>query len=450
MTAGRTTSKQKQYSVQTIPTFFSKRDIQLFKQGNHFQLYRKLGAHPKVFKRRKGFYFSVWAPSAKRVAVVGDFNQWNKKNHVLVRRTDGTGIWEGFIPGIQKGDLYKFDITATKKKYSMDKGDPFARLVENAPGAAAVAWSLQYSWKDQRWMRQRSRFQADYKGISIYEVHLGSWRRKDGRFLTYKELRKELVPYVKRMGFTHVEFLPVTEHPYYGSWGYQPLSFFAPTSRYGTPQDFMALVDAFHEENIGVILDWVPSHFPSDRHGLVMFDGTPLYETGEIHPDWRSYLFNNGRREVVDFLISSALFWLEKYHIDGIRVDAVASMLYLDYSRKEGEWEPNFFGGHENLDAIAFLRKLNAAVKERYPEVLMIAEESSVWPKVSGSVKDGGLGFDMKWNMGWMHDTLQYFYHQDHDRASRKDIIANCLSYAFHENFLLPLSHDEVVHEKSS
>ncbi len=432
-------------------------DIYLFKEGNHFRLYRKLGSHPMVVDGLKGTYFAVWAPNAEAVTVMGDFNNWDRGSHPLRCREDGSGIWEGFIPGVWIGNLYKYHIISRYRGYRVEKGDPFAFYWEVPPGTASIVWDLSYRWRDEEWMRERHRFNSLKAPISIYEVHLGSWRRvpeEGGRFLTYREMAPYLAEYVKEMGFTHVEFLPVMEHPFYGSWGYQVTGYFAPTSRYGSPQDFMYLIDHLHQNGIGVILDWVPSHYPGDAHGLVYFDGTHLFEHEDprkgFHPDWKSHIFNYGRNEVRAFLISSALFWLDHYHADGLRVDAVASMLYLDYSRKEGEWVPNEYGGRENLDAIHFLRRMNEMVYGEYPDVQTIAEESTAWPMVSRPTYLGGLGFGMKWNMGWMHDTLHYFSKDPIYRKYHHDQLTFSIWYAFTENFLLPLSHDEVVHGKGS
>ncbi|MFH1766224.1 MAG: 1,4-alpha-glucan branching protein GlgB [Gemmatimonadota bacterium] len=431
-------------------------DLYLFNEGSHFQLYDKLGARIVSDRGTAGVHFSVWAPNARQVSVIGDFNGWDRSTHCL-RPLESSGIWEGFIPGLGRGQLYKYFIESNREGYQVEKTDPFALYYELAPKTASIIWDLEYRWGDAGWMAARREKPADRSPLSIYEVHLGSWRRvpeEGNRFLTYGEMAGPLADYALRMGFTHVEFLPVMEHPFYGSWGYQTLGLFAPTSRYGTPQDFMYLIDHLHRSGIGVILDWVPSHFPGDEHGLGFFDGTHLYEHQDprkgVHPDWKSLIYNSGRNEVCSFLISSALFWLDRFHADGLRVDAVASMLYLDYSRKPGEWVPNEFGGRENLQAISFLRRLNEAVKERHPDVLMIAEESTAWPMVSRSAYMGGLGFDMKWDMGWMHDTLEYMAHEPIHRKYHHNELTFRMIYAFHENFVLPLSHDEVVHGKGS
>jgi 1,4-alpha-glucan branching enzyme len=391
------------------------------------------------------------------VSIIGEFNQWNPEAHPLSIRWDGSGIWEGFIPGIGKGSLYKFHVVSTRRAYAADRGDPFGFYWEISPRTASLVWDLDYEWQDQEWMKNRGKHNALDSAFSVYEVHLGSWRKvpeENNHFLTYREMAPALIDYVKEMGFTHVEFLPVMEHPFYGSWGYQTLGYFAPTSRYGTPQDFMYLIDQLHQNGIGVILDWVPSHFPSDEHGLAYFDGTNLFEHQDprkgFHPDWKSCVFNYGRNEVRNFLISSAFFWLDKYHADGLRVDAVASMLYLDYSRKEGEWIPNVYGGRENIEAISFLKRLNEAIYEAFPEVQVMAEESTAWPMVTRPVHLGGLGFGMKWNMGWMHDMLDYITKDPVHRKYHHNQLTFSIWYAFFENFVLPLSHDEVVHGKAS
>jgi 1,4-alpha-glucan branching enzyme len=429
-------------------------DIYLFKEGNHFRIYEKLGAHVVNTPKKKGTFFAVWAPSAGSVSVVGDFNGWDPRANPLGVRWDGSGIWEGFVPDVQNGALYKYHIVSKFYDYKKDKGDPFAFFWEQPPRTASVVWDLQYAWKDDAWMRGRKKMNALDRPMSIYEMHLGSWVREGGKFLNYRDVARRIVSYVKETGFTHVELLPVMEHPFYGSWGYQVLGYFAPTSRYGTPQDFMFLIDYLHENGIGVILDWVPSHFPSDEYGLAYYDGTHLYEHADprkgLHPDWDSYIFNYGRNEVRNFLISSALFWLDKYHIDGLRVDAVASMLYLDYSRKDGEWIPNRHGGRENLEAIDFLRRLNETVYAEYPDVQTMAEESTAWPMVSRPTYVGGLGFGMKWNMGWMHDTLDYFSRNPIHRKYHHEQLTFSIWYAFYENFVLSLSHDEVTHGKGS
>lgn len=441
------------YSV----SLFTEHDIYLFRQGNHFRLYDRLGSRQMSVDGMTGTYFAVWAPNAERVSVTGDFNGWDKDSHNLKVREDESGIWEGFIPGVLHGSIYKYHIASRVNNYRVDKGDPYSFRWELAPMTASVVWDLDYEWNDREWMEGRYRSNALDAPFSIYEVHLGSWRRvpeEGDRFLDYREMAHQLADYVKDMGFTHVELLPVTEHPFYGSWGYQTVGYFAPTSRYGTPQDFMYLIDHLHQNGIGIIFDWVPSHFPSDQHGLSYFDGTYLYEHEDpkkgFHPEWKSYIFNYSRNEVRAFLINSALFWLEKYHIDGIRVDAVASMLYLDYARKDGEWIPNQYGGNEDLDAINFLKALNREIYGNYPDVQTFAEESTAWPMVSKPVHVGGLGFGMKWNMGWMHDTLKYFSRDPLYRKYHHDQLTFSLWYAFFENFMLPLSHDEVVHGKGA
>jgi 1,4-alpha-glucan branching enzyme len=431
-------------------------DIYLFKEGKHFSLYDKLGAHTVHEKEKEGTHFSVWAPNAESVSVIGDFNGWNTESHRLQVRWDESGIWEGFIPGIGQGELYKYHIHSMHHGYTVDKGDPFGYFWESPPNTSSIVWDLRYEWKDSSWIDSRKTHNSLKSPWAVYEVHLGSWRWnvEENRPLTYRELARSLTDYIKEAGFTHVEFLPVMEHPFSGSWGYQITGYFAPTSRYGTPQDLMYLIDTLHQNGIGVILDWVPSHFVSDEQGLVYFDGTHLYEHADpkkgFHPDWGTYIFNYGRNEVKSFLISNALFWLEHYHADGFRVDAVASMLYLDYSRKEGEWIPNKYGGRENLEAIEFLKNLNEEVYERYTDAQTIAEESTAWPMVSKPTYLGGLGFGMKWNMGWMHDTLSYFSVDPVFRKYHQDQISFSIWYAFNENFVLPLSHDEVVHGKGS
>ena len=431
-------------------------DLFLFNEGSHFALWEKLGAHPATVDGQGGTCFAVWAPDAEGVSVSGDFNGWNEDRHPLAPR-GGSGIWEGFIAGIGKGALYKYHVRSRFHGYRVDKADPFGFHHETPPKTGSVVWDLEYEWGDADWMKGRGARAKLDAPMSIYEVHLGSWMHvpEDGnRWLSYRELGPKLAEYVTGMGFTHVEFMPIMEHPFYGSWGYQITGFFAPTSRYGTPQDFMFLVDTLHQSGIGVILDWVPSHFPSDEHGPAYFDGTHLYEHADprqgYHPDWGSYIFNYGRNEVRSFLTSNALFWLGTYHTDGLRVDAVASMLYLDYSRKEGEWIPNQYGGRENLDAISFLRRTNEEVYHRHPDVQSIAEESTAWPMVSRPTYVGGLGFGLKWDMGWMHDTLEYMRRDPIHRKHHHDQLTFRQLYAFHENFVLPLSHDEVVHGKGS
>ena len=436
---------------------FSDYDAYLFKEGAHARLYDKLGAHLTQVGGAAGTQFSVWAPNAVEVSVIGDFNEWRAGANRLRQREDSSGIWEGYVPGVKQGDCYKYRIVSRYDGYEVEKSDPFAFYCETPPRTASRVWRLDYDWGDDEWMRLRRRANALDAPMSIYEVHLGSWRRDPehpGQLLGYRELAHQLADYVRETGFTHVELMPVTEHPFYGSWGYQSTGYFAPTARYGTPQDFMYFVDHLHQRGIGVILDWVPSHFPGDEHGLAYFDGTHLYEHADarqgFHPEWHSYIFNYGRHEVRAFLMSSALFWLENYHIDGLRVDAVASMLYLDYARSAGEWIPNAYGGRENLDAVTFLRHLNEAVYRDFPDVQTVAEESTAWPAVSRPVYVGGLGFGMKWNMGWMHDTLDYFSKDALFRQYHHDRLTFSAWYAFTENFVLPLSHDEVVHGKGS
>jgi 1,4-alpha-glucan branching enzyme len=458
--ADETTMYQRALNVQD-PVLYDKSlltddDLFLFNEGSHFRLYEKLGAHPLNREGVEGTSFAVWAPSAVSVSVMGDFNGWDKTSHPL-RPKGQSGIWEGFIPGVGKGANYKYHIISRHHGYRVDKTDPFALHTEVPPRTGSVIWDLDYSWGDAEWMENRERHNASHAPMAIYEVHLGSWMRvpeEGNRPLTYRELGPKLAEYVKNMGFTHVEFLPVMEHPFYGSWGYQVSGFFAPSSRYGTPQDFMVLIDRLHQEGIGVILDWVPSHFPSDEHGLGYFDGTYLFEHAEpsqrIHPDWDSLIFNYGRDEVRSFLLSSALFWLGVYHADGLRVDAVASMLYLDYGRRDGEWVPNRYGGNENLEAISFLRRLNEEIYGTYPHVQIVAEESTAWPMVSRPTYVGGLGFGMKWDMGWMHDTLDYMSKDPIHRKHHHNRLTFRMLYAFQENFVLPLSHDEVVHGKGS
>jgi len=443
-------------SVRYDISMLSSDDLFLFNEGSHHRLYEKLGAHTLTLDGAEGTYFAVWAPNAKQVSVIGDFNSWDKSSHLL-RPKGQSGIWEGFIPRLGKNTIYKYCVLSHHRSYSVEKADPLAFYNETSPKTASIVWDLNYNWGDQAWMEKRHSHNALDAPISVYEVHLGSWRRvteEGNRHLSYRELAPELADYLKRLGFTHVEFLPVMEHPFYGSWGYQSTGYFAPTSRYGTPEDFMYLVDCLHRHDIGVILDWVPSHFPNDEHGLGYFDGTHLYEHEDprqrIHPHWNSLVFSYGRHEVRSFLSSSALFWLDKYHVDGLRVDAVASLLYLDYGRKEGDWIPNQYGGRENLEAIAFLRRLNEAIYQEKPDVQTIAEESTAWPMVSRPTYVGGLGFGLKWDMGWMHDTLEYMTKDPVYRKYHHNNLTFRLIYAFFENFVLPLSHDEVVHGKGS
>jgi len=430
-------------------------DTSLFRAGQHYRIYEKLGSHVTEVNGIPGTLFAVWAPSARHVSVIGNFNGWNRHEHGMNVRWDGSGIWELFVPGIGSGEYYKYYIESGEGN-GVEKGDPYAVHWETPPQTASIIWDDQYTWSDKKWMANRKAAHWQEKPMSIYEVHLGSWRRKgeDGRFLTYREMADELPAYCKYMGFTHVELMPVMEHPFYGSWGYQITGYFAPSSRYGTPQDFMYLVDQLHNAGIAVILDWVPSHFPNDAHGLGDFDGTHLYEHADpnkgFHPDWKSYIFNYSRNEVRAFLISNALYWLDKYHIDGLRVDAVASMLYLDYSRKHGEWTPNEFGGRENLEAVSFIKDFNNAVHTHYPDVITIAEESTAWPGVTRATAEGGLGFDLKWMMGWMHDTLRYFSYDPVYRRYHQNDLTFSIYYTYSEKFVLPLSHDEVVHGKYS
>ncbi|GEC73354.1 1,4-alpha-glucan branching enzyme [Flavobacterium flevense] len=436
-------------------SLFTDFDINLFKAGKHFKLYEKLGAHLIELNGVQGVYFAVWAPTAHSVSVVGDFNFWTQGEHELFVRWDSSGIWEGFIPNIQKGTTYKYKILSNNGGLVTEKADPFALYCEKPPHTASVVWDLNHKWEDSKWMKNRKEHNDLNKPYSVYEVHLGSWKRaEENRFLTYLELAEDLVSYVKEMGFTHVEFMPIMEYPYDPSWGYQLVGYFAPTSRFGNPQDFMVLVDKLHQAGIGVILDWVPSHFPDDAHGLGYFDGSNLYEHPDrrkgYHPDWKSLVFNYGRNEVRSFLISNALFWLDYYHIDGLRVDAVASMLYLDYSRNDGEWEPNIFGGRENLDTISFLKEFNEVVYSNFEGVQTIAEESTSFPMVSRPTDVGGLGFGMKWMMGWMHDTLKYFQKDTVYRKYHQNDLTFSMTYGFTENFMLPLSHDEVVYGKKS
>ncbi len=429
-------------------------DLYLFGEGRHFRLYDKLGAHAATRAGKQGVAFAVWAPNARDVSVIGDFNQWDPSQHPMTPE-GSSGVWTAFIPGIDNGALYKYKIVSNVRGYTVTKADPFAFFAEVPPATASRVWNLEHAWHDGVWMAKRASCNALDAPISIYEVHLGSWlHHPDGTSLSYREVGERLAEHVAATGFTHVELMPVMEHPFYGSWGYQVTGYFAPSSRFGTPQDFMALVDTLHQHGIGVILDWVPSHFPNDEHGLAFFDGTHLYEHADprkgVHPDWNSLIFNYGRKEVASFLTSSALFWLDRYHVDGLRVDAVASMLYLDYSRKEGQWIPNKFGGRENLEAIDFLRTMNETVYANYPDVQTIAEESTAWPQVSRPVYRGGLGFGMKWDMGWMHDMLEYMGKDPVHRKYHQNLLTFRLLYAFQENFVLSLSHDEVVHGKGS
>ncbi len=431
-------------------------DLYLLAEGTHYRAYEKLGAHLTEKDGKRGVQFAVWAPNAKRVSIIGDFNNWNPNTAVML--PSSAGIWEGFVPDIGQGASYKYHIESRYRDYKVDKADPYGFAAEIRPQTASRVWNLgNYSWHDESWMKNRTNTNSLNSPLSFYEVHLGSWKRaldENNRWLTYRELAPLLADYVHDAGFTHIEFLPVMEHPFDGSWGYETLGYFAPTSRFGTPDDFMYLVDYLHQRGIGVVLDWVPAHFPKDEAGLGYFDGSHLYEhedprQGE-HPDWNTLVFNYGRNEVQNFLISNALFWLDKYHVDGLRVDAVASMLYLDYGRREGQWIPNRFGGKENLDAIHFLRTLNEHVYGAYPDTMMIAEESTSWPQVSRPIYLGGLGFGLKWNMGWMHDVLNFMSQDPVYRNYHHNEITFSLVYAFAENFVLPFSHDEVVYGKGS
>lgn len=435
---------------------FSDFDIHLFREGKHFKLYNLFGAHVMEHQGRVGTYFAVWAPNASFVSVIGNFNGWNKEAHALSSRWDSSGIWEGWIPNIGNGEVYKYFLISNTGQH-LEKADPYAFWCEVAPRTASIVRDTWYEWEDKEWMSVRAEKNKLNAPMSVYEVHLSSWKRDPSdpeRVLTYKEIAATLVPYVKELGFTHVEFMPVMEHPYSPSWGYQVTGYYSCSSRMGTPQELMNLIDQLHAEGIGVILDWVPSHFPGDEHGLFRFDGTALYEHEDprkgYHPDWKSYIFNYGRNEVRSFLISNALFWLDRYHADGLRVDAVASMLYLDYSRNHDEWVPNEFGGRENLEAISLFRELNTVTYSEFPDVQVIAEESTSFPGVSRPVFSGGLGFGMKWMMGWMHDTLKFFQRDPAFRKWHQDQLTFSLVYAFSENFMLPFSHDEVVYGKGS
>jgi 1,4-alpha-glucan branching enzyme len=431
-------------------------DTYLFNEGSHFRLHEKLGSHLVTQGEKAGTYFAVWAPDAERVSVIGDFNSWDRASHRLMPK-NSSGIWEGFFPDVGKGSLYKYYIVSKFHGYRVEKSDPLSIFNEIPPKTASIVWDLEYTWSDAEWMASRHQRNRIDKPLAIYEMHLGSWRRvytEGNRSLSYRELAPQLADYLHHLGYTHVEFLPVMDHPFFGSWGYQITGFFAPSGNYGTPQDLMYLIDYLHQRGIGVILDWVPSHFPSDEHGLGYFDGTHLYEHADprqgYHPEWNSFIFNYGRKEVQSFLISNALYWLHRYHADGLRVDAVASMLYLDYARKDGEWIPNKYGGRENIDAIEFLRRFNAEVYKQFPDVQTIAEESTDWPMVSRPNYVGGLGFGLKWDMGWMHDTLQYMQKDPIHRRYHHDKLTFRMLYAFHENFVLPLSHDEVVYGKGA
>ncbi len=439
-----------QTSTPTLSDF----DQYLWAASRHHRAYQKLGAHLCQNEGVSGVHFAVWAPNAATVSVIGDFNQWREGVAPLTFHSE-MGIWSGFIAGVSHGDGYKYSIRSQYDDYHTERADPYAFCAELRPETASKVWDIdRHEWHDQEWMKRREAWNADTEAVNVYELHLGSWRKTDGQWRTYRELATELADYLVEMAYTHVEILPITEFPYDGSWGYQVVGYFAPTARFGEPEDFMALVDTLHQRGIGVILDWVPAHFPTDGFALGYFDGTHLYEHADprkgFHPEWSTFIFNYGRSEVSNFLISSAMFWLDKYHIDGLRVDAVASMLYLDYGRNQGEWLPNRLGGRENLEAVAFLELLNDAVAKEYPGVMTMAEESTSWPRVSGATKDGGLGFTLKWNMGWMNDTLDYFKHDPIHRKANHNKLTFGMSYNYSEKFLLPLSHDEVVHGKAS
>ena len=441
-------------TMQLKDSIITEHDLYLFNEGTHYRLHTVLGAHPIERDGQAGVHFAVWAPNARAVSVFGDFNGWDKESHPMSLLGE-SGIWATFVPGIEQGAAYKYHIQSQHHGYRVDKADPFAIHTETPPKTGSKVWNLTYEWNDADWMKTRGEANAPDAPMSVYEVHLGSWMRyPDGNFMTYRDLAPKLAEYVERLGFTHIEFLPITEHPFYGSWGYQTTGYFAPTSRHGTPQDFMYLIDVLHQNGIGVILDWVPSHFPTDEFGLGYFDGTHLFEHSDprqgFHPDWQSYIFNYGRNEVRSFLLSSALHWLEAFHIDGLRVDAVASMLYLDYSREGDDWIPNEYGGRENLRAIEFLRRFNEVIYQNVPDVQTIAEESTSWPMVSRPTYVGGLGFGMKWDMGWMHDSLYYVQREPIYRRYHHTNLSFRMMYAFSENFMLPISHDEVVHGKGS
>src|SRR3972149_11980040 len=439
-----------------VESHITDNDVYLFNQGSHFRLYDKLGARLVKQDGSAGTHFAVWAPNAIFVSVIGEFNKWNKGSHRLHPKGQ-SGIWEGYFPEVGKGTLYKYHIGSRFNGYRVDKADPFSIFNEIPPKFASIVWDLDYQWHDEDWMATRRQRNGLDKPMAIYEMHVGSWRRiieEGNRSLSYRELASQLADYLENMGYTQVEFLPIMDHPFFGSWGYQTTGYFAPSGNYGAPQDLMFLIDALHQRGIGVILDWGSSHFPSDEHGLAFFDGTHLYEHADprqgYHPEWHSYIFNFGRKEVRSFLISNALFWLERYHVDGLRVDAVASMLYLDYARKEGEWIPNKFGGRENLEAAAFIKRFNDLGHLNYPDVLTFAEESTAWPMVSRPTYLGGLGFDLKWNMGWMHDMLEYMSKDPIHRRHHHNSLTFSLLYAFTENFILPFSQDEVVHLKKA
>ena len=446
----QTTASVWEYSL------FSEADVRNFQAGTHYQLYHLFGNKQIQINNVAGTYFAVWAPSATAVFVTGNFNGWNLASHSLHVRPDSSGIWEGFIPGVEAGELYKYHIHGFEGA-RLNKADPFAHYAEKRPDTASITWQTGYPWSDQHWMQHRKYKNALDAPISVYEMHLASWMRPipsdEGSYNTYTQIAERLIPYVLQMGFTHIELMPVMEHPFDGSWGYQGTGFFAPTSRFGNPQDFAAFVNAFHNAGIGVILDWVPSHFPYDDHGLYLFDGSHTYEYADMrkgfHPDWNSYIFNYKRGEVKSFLISSARFWIDQFHIDGLRVDAVSSMLRLDYSRKKGEWEPNELGGDGNLEAVAFIKDLNETLYRDFPDIQTIAEEATDWPGISKPTSMDGLGFGMKWMMGWMHDTLDYFKADPLMRSGLQDKFSFSMMYYYDENFMLPLSHDEVVHGKS-
>ncbi len=452
--AGGVSERYDPYAFAPLLTDF---DLHLFAEGTFFRAYDTLGAHLRSVDGIAGIHFVVWAPNAARVSIVGDFNQWDGRRHPMTNR-GATGLWELFIPELPDCTLYKYEIRPRDRDAILLKADPYAFASELRPKTASVARELShYQWNDHAWIEARRQRDPLSTPVTIYEVHLGSWMRvpeEDNRWLTYRELAAKLIPYAKDMGYTHLELMPVTEHPFDASWGYQSTGYFAVTSRYGTPEDFMAFVDAAHQAGLGVLMDWAPAHFPDDAHGLSQFDGTHLYDHADprlgYHPDWHSRIFNYGRVEARNFLMNSALFWMDRYHIDGLRVDAVASMLYLDYGRKAGEWIPNQFGGHENLNAVLFLKDLNVLVHREYPGVMMLAEESTSWAGVSRPTYTGGLGFTFKWNMGWMHDMLEYFSHDPVHRTYHQNQLTFGLLYAFNENFMLPLSHDEVVHGKGS
>jgi 1,4-alpha-glucan branching enzyme len=449
-------AEREQAAPHVISSTITDFDLHLLTEGTHYRSYEKVGAHLAEHDGATGTAFAVWAPNARAVSVVGDFNRWDPEAHPM-RPRGGAGLWERFVPAVGQGEAYRYSVVGRDGR-RVEKADPYAFATERRPGTASRVWDLSgFAWGDADWLAHRRGNNDLSAPISIYEVHLGSWARvpeEEGRWLSYRELAPKLADYVVEMGFTHVEFLPVSEHPFDGSWGYQPTGFYAPTSRFGTPDDFASLVDTMHRRGIGVILDWVPAHFPNDPHGLGRFDGTPLYEPPDplrqVHPDWNTYTFHHGRPEVANFLISNALFWLDKYHVDGLRVDAVAAMLYLDYSRQPGQWTPNEFGGRENLEAVQFLRRFNERTHAEFPGILTIAEESTAWPMVSRPTNVGGLGFDLKWDMGWMHDTLAYLSRDPLYRAHHHNHLTFRGLYAFSENFVLPLSHDEVVHGKGS